>query len=89
MPPEQLPPLRAPRSGPPATRTWERIAPDAWARWSSLRPATVELAADLKLPVENLITPDHLRLLAWEPPSQLSSDAVDAANSKGWCRRRC
>ena len=79
MPPEQLPPLRAPRSGPPATRTWERIAPDAWARWSSLRPATVELAADLKLPVENLITPDHLRLLAWEPPSQLSSDAVDAA----------
>lgn len=76
---EQLPPVRTPRSVPPAPRAWERIAPDAWTRWNGLRPATIQLAADLKLPVENLISPDHLRRIAWEPPSELSSEAIDAA----------
>jgi ribonuclease D len=27
--------------------------------------------------MENLITPDHLRRLAWRPPSPLTEDSVD------------
>jgi ribonuclease D len=31
------------------------------------------------LPMENLITPDHLRRLAWRPPSPLTKESVDQA----------
>ena len=31
------------------------------------------------MPVENLLTPDHLRRLAWRPPSVIDLDTVTAA----------
>ena len=43
-----------------------------------IRPAAVELAEHHHLPVENLIGPDALRKLAWEPPSPISEASVDA-----------
>ena len=43
-----------------------------------MRPATVELAETWSLPVENLISPDALRRLAFEPPTPASTASVDA-----------
>nr|NLI51281.1 ribonuclease D [Propionibacterium sp.] len=64
--------------GPPPPRTWGRRFPEAFARWNRLRPATLHLAETLQLPVENLIAPDALRRLAWEPPADPSPESVDA-----------
>lgn len=64
--------------GPPPPRTWGRRYPAAFARWNRLRPATLHLAETLQLPVENLIAPDAVRRLAWEPPDDPSQEAVDA-----------
>ena len=36
------------------------------------------LAAELTLPVENLLTPDYLRRVLWEPPEDGGADAVAA-----------
>ena len=49
------------------------------------------LAAELDVPVENLLTPDYVRRLAWSPPDPLSADSVDAAlaelGARPWQRR--
>ena len=37
------------------------------------------VAERYELPMENLITPDHLRRLAWRPPSPLTHESVDRA----------
>lgn len=73
----ELPPLRLTGNGIPMPRNWQRANPDAWERWSKVRPAVVALAEELQLPVENLIAPDALRQLLWQPPSPLSVEAID------------
>lgn len=65
-------------AGPPPPRTWARRFPEAFERWNRIRPATVRLAESLDVPVENLIAPDAVRRLAWEPPADHSVAAVDA-----------
>lgn len=72
------PPTTLPAEGPPPPRTWGRRYPEAFARWNRLRPATVEIAERLQLPVENLVAPDAVRRLAWEPPAEADVAAVDA-----------
>jgi ribonuclease D len=35
-------------------------------------------ADELKLPVENLLTPDYLRRVAWRPPAEVSQETIAA-----------
>lgn len=79
LPRDQLPARQAPSDGPPPTRAWEMRRPDAAARWEAVRPAVLELAQRLELPVENLISPDALRRLLWEPPGPVTTEGLDAA----------
>lgn len=76
---EQLPARHIAPDGPPPPRTWEVRNPDAAARWDAVRPSVVTLAETLELPVENLISPDALRRVLWEPPVLATTDALDAA----------
>lgn len=78
MTPDQLPPLRLPSNGIPAPRNWDKANPEAWQRWSRVRPAVVTLAEGLSLPVENLIGPEALRQLLWRPDTPLTVDAISA-----------
>jgi ribonuclease D len=39
----------------------------------------VALAAEHRLPVENLLPPDALRRLAWEPPVPATAETITAA----------
>ena len=79
LPRDQLPTRQASPDGPPPPRAWEVRNPEAAARWDIVRPAVLELAERLELPVENLISPDALRRLLWEPPDPVTADGVDAA----------
>ena len=76
---DQLPPKQLPSDGPPPPRTWETRNPEAAQRWNAVRPAVVEAAERLQLPVENLISPDALRRVLWQPPSPLTAESLDAA----------
>jgi len=73
-----LPPVSLSPDGPPPPRTWAKRFPDAFARWNRVRPATLALAEQFHLPVENLVSPDAVRRLAWEPPAEASTESVDA-----------
>ena len=69
MPESELP-KRSPRTdGPPTPRAWAERDPVAARRLSLARPAMTKLAKELDLPVENLLTPDHLRRTLWTPPA--------------------
>ncbi|MGA9747114.1 MAG: HRDC domain-containing protein [Nocardioides sp.] len=63
-----LPPLAARYDGPPPPRAWADRDPVAAARLTRARADLKELAESLGLPVENLLTPDFVRRVLWEPP---------------------
>jgi hypothetical protein len=62
--------------GPPPTHRWAERDPAAAARLAAAREAVATLAAARRLPVENLLPPDALRRLAWEPPTPATGEAV-------------
>lgn len=74
---DQLPSRQLPHEGPPPPRHWEGKFPDAAARWTFVRATLTELAERHDLPVENLLSPDLQRRLAWEPPRPLTRESVD------------
>lgn len=79
LPESELPQPGATPAGPPPPRSWVDKDPAAAARLSAARTAVSALAEELNLPQENLITPDTVRRLCWEPPQRLTADAVSEA----------
>jgi ribonuclease D len=75
LPEDQLPPIAARYDGPPPPRAWADRDPVAAARLAKARVAMKSLADQHDLPVENLLTPDYVRRLMWEPPSD--DDALE------------
>jgi ribonuclease D len=72
-----LPPMHVPSDGPPQSRLWSAKNPGAAARLAAVRGALLVISEQYEVPVENLLTPDHLRRLAWRPPSPLTEESVD------------
>lgn len=62
--------------GPPPPRAWKEKAPQAGARLDAARRVVNDLAQELNLPQENLLPPDAVRRLCWEPPQVLDTDSV-------------
>ncbi len=79
LPESELPQPGATPGGPPPPRSWVDKDPVAAARLAAARTAVSALAEELNLPQENLITPDTVRRVCWEPPQRLTSDAVSQA----------
>ncbi|MFF1303823.1 HRDC domain-containing protein [Streptomyces sp. NPDC058307] len=79
LPEAQLPQPGQPVTGPPPPRAWADKDPAAAARLSAARAAVSALAETLNMPQENLITPDTVRRVCWEPPGVVSAESVEAA----------
>ncbi|GAA4366517.1 HRDC domain-containing protein [Agromyces bauzanensis] len=77
-----LPAVRVPNDAPPPPRAWAMRNPEADARLRLAKQAVAEVAERLEMPVENLLTPDHLRRVAWWPPAEPTADAIAAALSR-------
>lgn len=60
----------------PPHRTWAQKYPEADARLKSGRTALSELSETVKIPLENLLTPDTLRRLCWEPPEVATAESI-------------
>ncbi|WP_171116095.1 MULTISPECIES: ribonuclease D [Streptomyces] len=69
LPETQLPQPGQPVTGPPPPRAWADKDPAAAARLSAARAGVSALAEQFGLPQENLIAPDTVRRVCWEPPS--------------------
>jgi len=68
LPEPDLPPASARYDGPPPPRTWAERDPEAAARLTRARTALSELSTDLSVPTENLLSPDTVRRVLWQPP---------------------
>lgn len=79
LPETELPQPGQGTNGPPPPRSWPDKDPAAAARLTAARQAVTEHAERLNLPQENLLTPDSVRRLCWEPPAELTEAAVDEA----------
>ncbi|MCZ4604419.1 ribonuclease D, partial [Streptomyces sp. Lzd4kr] len=64
---------------PPPPRAWADKDPAAAARLSAARAAVSALAEQLNMPQENVITPDTVRRVCWEPPKEVSAETVAEA----------
>jgi ribonuclease D len=62
--------------GPPPAHRWPERDPDAATRLTAVRAVVAALADEHHLPAENLLPPDAVRRLAWQPPQPPSPEAV-------------
>jgi ribonuclease D len=79
LPDDQLPESSAPPGdGPPPAHRWAERDPVAAKRLATMRAAVAALADASKLPTENLLAPDAVRRLAWQPPEPPSQESIAA-----------
>jgi ribonuclease D len=73
----QLPePSAPPTDGPPPAHRWSERDPVAATRLTATRTAVAALADAGRLPAENLLAPDAVRRLAWQPPEPISAESI-------------
>ncbi|MFL0566528.1 ribonuclease D [Microbacterium sp. 179-I 1D1 NHS] len=74
-----LPSERGPGDGMPPPRAWADRNPAADARLKTAKPLVDARAEELHMPTENLLTPDLLRRVAWNPPTEITAESVGQA----------
>ncbi|MGW2459072.1 ribonuclease D [Streptomyces sp. NPDC001761] len=79
LPDSALPQPGQPVTGPPPPRAWADKDPAAAARLSAARAGVTALAERLAMPQENVISPDTVRRICWEPPASVDEASVSAA----------
>jgi ribonuclease D len=75
-------------NGPPPAHRWAERDPAAAARLVAARAAVTAVAEHSRLPTENLISPDAVRRLSWDPPQpydeQTVAQALAAHGARPW-----
>jgi ribonuclease D len=88
LPDPELPSLAVPSDAPPPVNRWADRDPEAAARLAAARAVMTALGKRHAVPVENLLAPDLLRRLAWEPPAERSAHRLaailTAAGARPW-----
>ena len=86
LPEDQWPSMRTNADTLPPIKLWRDKFPEKFAPLSHARAAIELIAEDNQIPVENLITPEHVRRVCWKPPvgatSTLSVSEVESALSE-------
>lgn len=78
MPDSALPQPMGPGDGPPPANRWPDRDPAAAKRLAAARAVVAALADEHRMPTENLLQPDAIRRLTWEPPAEVTDDSVTA-----------
>jgi ribonuclease D len=79
----EIPPTRD-ENGIPNHRSWERRWPEAHERLTQLRPVVVELAGEIGISQENLLSPEVLRRLCWAPTTEPVSAQLRDNGAREW-----
>ena len=85
LPDAELPPTARRHEGPPPPRTWSDKHPEAAARLTRARESLKAMSQELDVPVENLVSPDYVRRLMWEPPTtDAVADSLATLGARPW-----
>jgi len=74
-----IPSSRVPNDTLPPPRVWSDKNPEADRRLKAARAMMTEASEEISIPIENLLTPDYLRRVAWTPPAEISMESVSEA----------
>jgi ribonuclease D len=77
LPENEHPEMRAAGDSMPPTKIWKERFPEKYAPFTHARAAVEAHAAELNIPVENLIAPDVIRKLVWKLSTDVEKDALD------------
>jgi len=83
IPEDDLPELSKKSDGPPPPKVWIVRNPLAHARLSHARAAMKSISEEWSVPIENLLTPDTLRRLCWDPPIDIAP-WLSARGARHW-----
>lgn len=75
----ELPQLKPVSDALPPPRAWSERNPEADVRYRFARLALAEVGDALSIPLENLLTPDYLRRVAWTPPEPTDATSIALA----------
>ena len=64
----QLPELKVKSDSPPHPRNWQSRHPELYAKFEAVRLALTNLAEELVMPIENLVSPEAIRKVIWKRP---------------------
>ncbi len=88
LPDSELPGTAPRTDAPPPPRAWADKNPAAARRLGGAKQVVAEQSARTGTPAENLLTPDLLRRLCWEPPQDQSAASLGAwlqgAGARPW-----
>jgi len=76
---DDLPVLRGNGDTLPPPRAWSDRNPEADARLKAARTALGTVSEERAIPLENLLTPDTLRRVAWTPPAEITPESIAEA----------
>jgi ribonuclease D len=74
-----LPVLRGNGETLPPPRAWSDRNPEADGRLKAARAALTLVSEERAIPLENLLTPDTLRRVAWTPPAEITPESIGEA----------
>ncbi len=80
LPESALPPAKAPLDGPPPPARWKEKNPEAAERLTAARQALADLSTAVRVPVENMASPELVRRVCWAgvgSQAQIESILVD------------
>jgi ribonuclease D len=77
LPESEYPELRAAGDSMPPTKIWKERFPEKYAPFTHARAAVELRAAELNIPVENLISPEIIRKLVWKLSTDVAKDALE------------
>jgi ribonuclease D len=74
-----LPALKVPAIGIPNHRNWPQRYPEAAARLAACKEVVAAKSKEINIPAENLLKPDTMRALCFDPPSPVTLENVIAS----------
>ena len=77
LPESDYPEMRAAGDSMPPTKIWKERFPEKYAPFAHARAAVELRAAELNIPVENLISPEVIRKLVWKLSTDVARDAIE------------
>ena len=88
VPDADLPATTVTPTGPPPPRAWADRNPAAFARLEAAKAIVSEISEARGLPTENIVNPELLRRLCWEPPADITTESIDqaliSAGARAW-----
>jgi ribonuclease D len=81
---DDLPPVRAASDALPPVKVWKEKYPLRYAALTHARHNLLLRAEELSIPLENMISPEHVRRICWSDPSGKVANALTELGARPW-----